>query len=176
MRYAAFTIVIALAATPAAAHGDKAHAPPPASSKAKPAEHGPGDHAHDSPHGGVVATIDKETHVEVRFADNTVAVWFYDADMKPIALPADAKATVVVGTDVKKLDLPVGKTADGKALDHLVGALGVPADQKVAVVIQATLLGKARSARVERKAASAGASAPVTPPASPLPAGQKGTP
>jgi hypothetical protein len=173
-------VLLALAlAVPAIAHEGKKHPPgdhkpAPEAPKSEKAEHGPGDHAHASPHGGLVATVDKDTHVEVLITDKELHVWFYDADMKPLALPADAKGTVVIGKEVKKLDLPIGKRPDGSADDRLVGALAVPADQKVAVVIQATVGGKARTGRVERKAAAAAASAPVTPP--PAPAAPKGTP
>lgn len=120
------------------------------------------DHDHPSPHGGLVSTVDKETHVEVLFSDTDVKVWFYDGQMKPVALPADAKATAVVGKEVKKLELPVAKNADGTAADHLSAPLATVKDQKVSVVIQATVAGKARSARVER---AAGAAAAATPPA-----------
>lgn len=170
-----------VAATSALAHEGKSHPPgekhdAPQTPPAAPAAHGhaPGDHAHESPHGGIVATVDKDTHVEVVFAEKAFGVYFYDANMKPVALPADAKATVVVGKDVKKLDLPIAKKADGTPDDHLVGELAVAADQKAAVVIQATVLGKARSARVEKPAASAPAApAPAAPPA---PAPTKGSP
>lgn len=172
-------VLLALAlAAPAIAHEGKQHPPgehkQPEAPKSEKAEHGPGDHAHASPHGGLVATVDKDTHVEVLFTDKELHVWFYDAEMKPVALPADAKGTVVIGKDVKKLDLPIAKKPDGSADDHLVAALAVPADQKVAVVIQATVGGKARTGRIERKAAAAAASAPATPP--PAPAAPKGTP
>ena len=92
-------------------------------------------------------------------------VWFYDANMKPVALPTDAKATVVVGKDVKKLELPVMKNPDGTAGDFLQAALPTVKDQKISMVIQATVLNKARSARLERAV-----TAPATPatPAAPV--------
>ena len=164
-----------LATSSALAHEGAAHPPGEheAPKAAPPAAHGhaPGDHAHSSPHGGIVATVDKETHVEVVFAEKTLGVYFYDADMKPVALPVDAKATVVIGKDAKKLDLPIAKKADGTPDDHLVGELAVAPGQKAAVVIQATVLGKARSARIEKAAAAA---APAPAPATP--AAPKGTP
>ncbi|MCC7075193.1 MAG: hypothetical protein IT383_28020 [Deltaproteobacteria bacterium] len=165
-----------LATSSALAHEGKAHPPGDkheAPKAAPPAAHGhaPGDHAHASPHGGIVATVDKETHVEVVFAEKAFGVYFYDADMRPVALPADAKATVVIGKDLKKLDLPIAKKPDGTPDDHLVGELAVAPDQKAAVVIQATVLGKARSARIEKPAAPA---APASAPAAA--AAPKGTP
>jgi hypothetical protein len=174
-------VIAAVAASSAFAHEGKPHAPgdkhetSPATTPPAAHGHAPGDHAHESPHGGIVATIDKETHVEVVFAEKAFGVYFYDADMKSIALPADAKATVVVGRDVKKLDLPIAKKTDGTPDDHLVGELAVAADQKAALVIQATLLGKARTARVEKLAAAAKPTAASAPPA-PAPAVPKGTP
>jgi hypothetical protein len=164
------------------AHGDKKHprgekhADPPKAPSAH--DHGTEDHDHESPHGGIVATIDKETHVEMKLTGAQLDLWFYDAHLKPIALPTDAKATVVVGKDVKKLELPIAKKSDGTLDDHLSVALAAApaADQKIALVIQATLLGKSRTARVERKAGSAAASAPVNAP-TPAPAPtSKGTP
>lgn len=182
------SFAVATLATSALAHEGKSHPPgdkhdakAPASpaapaAPASPASsaapgHAAGDHAHDSPHGGIVATVDKDTHVEIVFADKSFGVYFYDANMKPVALPTDAKATVVIGKDVKKLDLPIAKKPDGAPDDHLVGELGVAAGQKAAIVIQATVLGKARSARVEKPAAPA---APTTP--TPAPTPTKGTP
>ncbi|MCC7111535.1 MAG: hypothetical protein IT382_19735 [Deltaproteobacteria bacterium] len=155
MKPTALVLLTLAAATAAAAHEGHEHAPPP-----PPAAHAAGDHAHASPHGGVVATIDGQTHVEVLFLDKDFRVWFYDGDMKPVALPTDAKATVVVDKKVSKLDLPVAKKADGTPDDHLTGALALPAAQKASLVIQATLLGKARSARVEREAGAGGAALP----------------
>lgn len=156
--------LVLFAATAAGAHEDHEHpsaatkkaaaiTPAPAAPGAHdPGAHNPGDHAHDSPHGGVVATVDKDVHVEALFSETDVKVWFYDAEMKPVALPVDAKATVVVGKDVKKLDLPVMRLVDGTLGDHLNASLVTLKDQKVAMVIQATVGGKPRSARLERPA------------------------
>lgn len=167
---------VLLATSSALAHDGQAHPPGDKHEAPKAAPlaahgHAPGDHAHASPHGGIVATVDKETHVEVVFAEKAFGVYFYDADMRPVALPADAKATVVIGKDVKKLDLPIAKKPDGTPDDHLVGELAVAPEQKAAVVIQATVLGKARSARIEKPAAPA---APAFAPAAA--AAPKGTP
>lgn len=166
----AASLLLLLAST-ASAHDGENHAPP---AKDKPAvaphvpagAHAPGDHEHASPHGGLVATVDKETHVEVLFTDKHVSVWFYDSAMKPVALPPDAKATIVVGKEVKKLDLPVAKNPDGSTMDHLGAPFVASADSKISVVIQATVAGKARSARVERAAAATS----KTPPPIPVPA------
>lgn len=179
-RILVLSFVIAVSSS-ALAHEGKSHPPSEEheAPKAPPAGHGhaSGDHAHASPHGGIVAAVDKETHIEVVFADKAFGVYFYDADMKPVALPANAKATVVIGKDVKKLDLSIGKKPDGTPDDHLVGELVVAADQKAAVVIQATVLGKACSARVEKPAAPAAAATPAAaPPAPPAAAAPKGTP
>lgn len=179
IRYIAPSIVLLGLALPSSAHGDEHHPAGEehpagqehaAKHEEKPATaHAHGDHAHASPHGGIVATIDKETHVEVAITDTGFSVWFYDADMKPLPLPGDAKASVAVGKFGKKIDLPVAKKADGSPDDHLLGAIEIPAGQKVAMVIQATVAGKARTARVERPAAT-----PPTP--APAPAADKGTP
>lgn len=131
-------------------HAPATKAPPVPVPAAAPAA--PGDHAHPSPHGGIVATVDKDTHIEVLFGDQDMSVWFYDASMKAVAPPADAKATIVVGKEVKKVALPVAKNLDGTATDHLVGAFIASVDAKVSVVVQATVIGKARSARIERAA------------------------
>lgn len=144
----------------AKAKGKAAPAKPAA--PAAPAAHSAGeDHDHPSPHGGLVSTVDKETHVEVLFSDTDVKVWFYDSQMKPVTLPADAKATAVVGKDVKKLELPGAKNPDGTAADHLSAPLATVKDQKVSIVIQATVAGKARSARVERAAGTTAAPSPA---------------
>ena len=141
-------------ATAAVAHDGEPHAPP-AKPTATPAAAGhDGDHEHASPHGGIVATVDKELHVEA-----LVSVWFYNAEMELVTLPADGKATIVVGKEVKKVDLPVVKKPDGSLGDHLHASLATGKDQKVAMVIQATVAGKARTVRVER-AASTPAPAP----------------
>ena len=173
-RNMAAAALAALAASSAPAHDGRSHppgethdTPPAAGPPAAPSDRArvPGGHAHQSPHGGIVATIDEDTHIEVVFAARAFAVYFYDTTMKPIALPTDAKATVVVDKGVKKLDLPIAKKADGTPDDHVVGELAVAPDQKAAVVIQATLLGKARTARVEKAAAVAAAkpAAPAVP-------------
>lgn len=160
------TLSLFIAVPSALAHGDEKHPPGEHQDapKAPPAAEGlaRGDHAHASPHGGVVATIDKETHVEVVFGERVLLVYFYDANFTPVALPTDAKATVVLGKEIKKLALPIGKKPDGTPGDHLVGELVVAAEQKAAVIIQATVLGKARSARVERLAAPPLAAPPAT--------------
>jgi hypothetical protein len=182
-------VLVAIAGSaPAFAHEGKRHPgeharEAPAKAKPVPADHGAeDDHEHPSPHGGIVATVDRETHVEVKLGEKSVDVWFYDAQMKPVALPTDAKATVVVGKDVKKLELAAAKKPDGTPDDHLAAEIVLPAEQKVAVVIQATVMGKARTARIERKAAPAAASAPVSAPANATPApsapttSPKGTP
>ena len=146
-------------------------APAKPATPAAPAAHSAGeDHDHPSPHGGLVSTVDKETHVEVLFSDTDAKVWFYDSHMKPVALPADAKATAVVGKEVKKLELLVAKNPDGTAADHLSAPLATVKDQKVSIVIQATVAGKARSARVERAAGSSAASTPAPTPAPAAPA------
>ena len=138
-------------ATAAVAHDGEPHAPPAKKPTATPAAAGhDGDHEHASPHGGIVATVDKELHVEALFSEQDVSVWFYNAEMELVALPADAKATIVVGKEVKKLDLPVVKKPDGRLGDHLHATLATAKDQKVAMVIQATVAGKARTVRVER--------------------------
>lgn len=161
-----------IAAPVALAHEDEKHPPGEhhEAPKAPPAaqEHAHGDHAHASPHGGIVATVDKETHVELVFGERTLSVWFYDAHLVPVALPTDAKATVVIGKEVKKLALPIAKKADGTPDDHLLGELVVAVDRKAAVVIQATVLGKARSVRVEKPAAAV-----VPAPKAPAPAATK---
>lgn len=182
LRHIAPSVLALGIALPLSAHGDEKHpagdehpahhdekpAPTPEHDAHEHGAHAHGDHAHASPHGGVVATVDKDTHVEVLFTEKDVSVWFYDADMKPVALPADAKASVVVGKFGKKVDLPIAKKADGTPDDHLLAELDLPKDVKVAMVIQATVAGKARTARVER--------APSTPAPSAPPAAAKGTP
>jgi hypothetical protein len=148
---------VPLLATAGLAHEDHEHpkkkatpaAPAPPAPPAAPAAaatpaahaHAPGDHAHESPHGGIVGTVDKDTHVEVLFSDTDVQAWFYDADMKPLPPPADARATVVVGKDVKKLDLPVAKAADGTATDHLGAPFHSMKGKKLSILIQATVAG-----------------------------------
>lgn len=163
----ALVLSFVLAAPVALAHEDEPHPPgehhdAPKVPPPPPQAQAPGDHAHASPHGGVVVTVDKETHVEVVFGERAFTVYFYDAHLAPVALPTDAKGTVVIGKEVKKVVLPIAKKPDGTLDDHLVGELAVAADRNAAVVIQATVLGKARSVRVEKPAAAA-APAPKPP-------------
>lgn len=180
------TVTLALlASTVALAHDGQEHpagtdhspkakgktAPAKPAAPVAPAAHSAGeDHDHPSPHGGLVSTIDKETHVEVLILDHEVKVWFYDSQMKPVALPTDAKATAVAGKDVQKLEFSIAKKPDGTASDYLSARLFTLKDQKVAIVIQATVAGKARSARVERAAGTSAASAPAPTPAPAAPA------
>ncbi len=156
-------MVVGTAASAGAHEGHEHAAPPPAAPSHGHADHADHanheDHDHPSPHGGIVATVDRDTHMEALFTDAEVSVWFYDAEMKPLAPPTDAKATLVVGKDVKKMELPVMKNPDGTLADHLLVALASKADQKITVVVQATVAGKSRSGRIERAAIT---HAPVT--------------
>jgi hypothetical protein len=147
-----FVVVVALLAAPAAlAHGDEphAHAPP---AKTAPAPPKSADHEHAAPHGGVVVDVAKDLHVEVVFAADGVAAWFYDGAFAPIPAPAEAKLTLVAGKETRKLAL--APPAAPAPPDHLWVATPLPVDGKVVALVQATVGGKPRTARAERPAAA----------------------
>lgn len=136
-----------LATAPSLAHEGHDHTPPPpAPAKATDKD----KDEHPSPHGGQVIVLDATDHLhaELVFTEAGIALYLYDKDMKPLPPPADAKATVMVGKEVRKLELAV----DAKTPDHAAVTTPLPKDAKVAVVLSATVGGKARSARVERAA------------------------
>lgn len=143
-----------------AAHGNKHEPNKPHPPAAKP------EHAteHPSPHGGTVFVLDPTDHLhaEVVFNDTGVRVWLFDEDMKPLAPPAAGKATVVVGKEVRKVELKrVEKSSDqpDSVVDpHLAGVTALGKDAKVTVALTLTVSDKVRTGRVERPA-------PSTPPA-----------
>ena len=152
-------VAASLAFAPVAfAHGDEPHGrgAPPAGKHAAPAA----DHTHAAPHGGVVIDVAKDLHVEVVFAADGVAAWFYDGAFAPLPAPADAKLTLVVGKETRKLTL--APPAAPAPADHLWAATTLPADGKVVALVQATVGGKPRTARAERPTPRAGAT-PATP-------------
>ena len=140
----------------ALAHGDEHHAPTkpaakPAAKRAAPVQaHSAEDHDHPSPHGGQVVTVDKDVHAELLFTDAGVKVWFYDADMAPVAPPKDGKLTLVVGKQTHKLAL--APEAAPAPQDHVAAAVALPKDGKVVALVQGTVNGKPRTARIERAA------------------------
>lgn len=159
-----------LTSLPALAHGDEPHgnaAHPPkgaaAPTTAPAAEH---KKEHPRPHGGQVFVVDTADHMhaEAVFEEGGLHLWFYDDQMKPIAAPAEAKATLVVGKEVRKLDLkPMEKFGD-KPDAHVGVATALPKDGKLALVVQATVNGKPRSGRVEREPPATTATAAPAPP------------
>ncbi len=152
-----------LCATAAAAHGDRDHAAPKPAKKAAPAQAAePAEHTHAAPHAGQLVDIDKDLHAEVVFGPAGIAVFFYDADMKPLPPPTEGKLTLVVGKGTKKVPLALAPLPAPQ--DHLFAAEIVPAGTKVVAMMQATVAGKPRTARVERPATAAPA---VTAPAPP---------
>lgn len=136
--FSIFSMIVPMAAL---AHGAEPH--DHGASGAHDHDHGSGGaHSHESPHGGEVVDIG-DIHAEVVFGEGALLVYFYDADMKPIPAPANGKATLAVGKEVKKGEL-LGN------VDHLAGPLGTPAKGKATAVVQATVAGKARTIRAER--------------------------
>lgn len=152
----------------ALAHGDEDHGDPqPAAKKPAPAAPAPAsatkahaageDHDHPSPHGGQVVTVDKDVHAELVFSDGGVKVWFYDANMKPVAPPADGKLTLVVGKQTQKVTL--ANEAAPAPQDYVFAPVTLPKDGKVVAMVQGTVSGKPRTARVERAPAKASTAA-----------------
>lgn len=154
------TAAVLSASGAALAHGDEDHGDAkPAPKKAAPAAQAAGaakahsageDHDHPSPHGGQVVTVDKDVHAELVFGDTGVKVWFYDANMKPVAPPTDGKLTLVVGKQTQKLTL--ANQAAPAPQDYVFAPVALPKDGKVVALVQGTVSGKPRTARVERAA------------------------
>lgn len=165
----AFRLLLAaalLAPAAASAHGGAPHdhAPAQGAKKRTPApvaQPATPDHEHPPPHGGQVVDVAADLHVEVVFAPPGVAVYFYDGDMKPLPPPADGKLTLVVGKQTQKLAL--APEAPPAPQDRVVAPATLPQDGKVIALVQATVGGKARTARVERAAAPAPAAAASVP-------------
>ncbi len=146
----------------ASAHGDEDHGerppeakkPSPAATPAAAKAHSAGeDHDHPSPHGGQVVTVDKELHAELVFGDAGLHVYFYDAQMKPVPPPQDGKLTLVVGKETKKVVLALEVAPAPQ--DRLFAPAALPKDGKVVALVQATVNGKPRTARVERAVVAA---------------------
>jgi len=128
-----FSILVAASPAAALAHGGAPH---------DHAAHGA--EAHDgSLHGGEHVDLG-DVHAEVVFGEHALLVYFYTPDMKPLPAPPSGKATLAVGKSVKKGDLTGN-------MDHLAGPLGTPASGKATAVVQATVGGKTRTVRAERR-------------------------
>ncbi len=152
-----FALAVVAVAVPALAHQGHDHHDKPAEPEHKTGEH-------PQPHGGQVFVLDATDHLhaEVVFGETGLHLWLYDADMKPLTPPADAKVTLVVGKEVRKLDLKLMEKFGDKPDAHLGVDTALPKDGKVAAVLQLTFNGKLRSGRVERTQ-PVSATAPTTP-------------
>ena len=151
------TIMFALLAA-SAAYADDMKAPPPAAAETKapaakaadaqspanklttPADIGPR-------HAGQLVDAGDGVHAEVLISDRSMSVWFYDSEMKPMALPNDAKATLKVNKETKKLALTKGAGDVGL----FAGGLDLPKSAKVEVNLKAHVGGKVRTVKLARQ-------------------------
>lgn len=123
-----------------------APAAPEAAAPAAPAAgHAAGDHAHDSPHGGVVKTVG-ERHVEALFMPGGIMFWVSDAAQKPLPVDGFTGTAVVKGPQgVETVTLaPMG--------DHLHAVAKLAQGDAASAVLTLTKDGKAESVTFETSA------------------------
>jgi hypothetical protein len=108
-------------------------------------------------HGGALVESSDGTHAEVLLTDHAVSVWFYDKELKPLPTPSEAKGTLKVDKETRKITL--AKAGTEGAL--FVGGLAINTGARVELNIKAKVDGKTKTVRVEQEK--------FAPPAVPVP-------
>lgn len=117
----------------------------PAPAAAPAGDHAGGDHAHASPHGGIVKTVG-ERHVEALFMPG--GIMFYVSDSAQKALPVDGFS----GTAVVKGPAGVENVTLSPMGDHLHAVAKLEHGKPASVVLTLTHSGKADSVSFETQA------------------------
>jgi hypothetical protein len=105
----------------------------------------PGDHAHESPHGGKVATSG-DKHLELKMNDEGhIDVFVLDGNTKPIsAKNAQGKVKLTLSDGIKEFPLSYDEKGD-----HLTAKASEISAKKVVALVDLTIDGKSYSARFD---------------------------
>lgn len=135
-------ILFALYALTACSTPPRPPAAAPAPAVAAEHVHAPGDHAHSSPHGGIVQTVG-DIHVEALMMPGGVMFYLSDASQKAVGVDGYSGTAVVKGPNgVSTVTLmPMG--------DHLHAAVELAQGQPASAVLTLTHAGKAVSSSFE---------------------------
>ena len=138
------TLFFLLSCSPGGSPPAAPPAPSPAPAEA-PHTHAPGDHAHASPHGGMVQTVG-DMHVEALMMAGGVMFYLSDGQQKPLAVDGYSGSAVVKGPGgLTTVDLaPMG--------DHLHAAAALEQGKPASVVLTLKHGDQAMSASFETQA------------------------
>jgi hypothetical protein len=105
----------------------------------------PGDHAHESPHGGLVATAN-DLHIELKITeDGHIDVFVLDQDTKPIsAKGAQGQVKLTLADGIKEFPLSFDEKTD-----HLTAQSAALKAEKLVALVDLTINGKPYSARFD---------------------------